>query len=144
MNASSRHGATAALALALLLHSAPGFACRCAGPLSPETAYGQADLVVLGETLSVDGDPYGKGGAEVCVAVDRAWKQATPTKVRIRTSTSCAFDFKAGEAYLLYLRRAEDGDHYVARACQGNEIAAEASVKLQWLDAQAEPASIGD
>lgn len=131
----------ALLALTLTIASAQSYACRCVNPPTPKAAYEQADLVLLGEATTVEGDPYAKGGAMVHVDITKAWKQAVPKAIKVSTSTSCAYDFKAGERYLLYLRKAEGRDCYIARACQGSARESDADAALQWLRDHARPSS---
>jgi len=109
-----------------------GFACRCAGSISPAAAYRQADIVVMGKVLAVTGD-INKEGATARISVSKAWKKPIPSEVVVSTTTTCAFDFQTGEEYLLYLREAADGNGYTSRKCVGNLPSCKAEKALDWL-----------
>lgn len=117
------------------------YACRCNHLISIENAYSQADIVLIGKVITLKGSPYIKGGAKAYIDVDKSWKKSTPISVKVLTSTTCAFDFKVGSQYLLYLYKVKDNDHYIARACQGNTLLSEAESDLQWLKKNADQAN---
>lgn len=137
----TRAAVSAALTVLFAVTSTVAVACRCAG-LTTSAAYQQADLVVLGAATQVDGDPFGRGGASVRFEVDQAWKHSATSTIKIVTATSCAIDFKAGEQFLLFLRYDTGNSHYVARACQGSELAANSAHQQEWLNVHATAARI--
>ncbi len=121
------------LFLFLAVYSVNGYTCRCAGNLTPKEAFENVDVVLLGTTTSISGDPYLKGGAEIYISVSKTWKNPTPDVIKVFSSTSCAFNFKYGEQYLLYLHKVKGSDYYVTTSCQGNSLVSEAGEYLSWL-----------
>ncbi len=119
----------------LLLSAAlqPALACRCVEPTSTAKAYRSADIVVQATVQSVDGVGDAPGGARARLRVGQAWKADVAAEVDVQTSTTCAFDFKAGQEYLLYLRREHAAAPLTTRICMGNLPAAQADRALQWL-----------
>ena len=112
---------------------AAGIACRCAGPISPSTAYQRAQAVVVGKVLDLKGD-RDKEGATARIAVSRAWKQRVDAEVEVFTSTTCAFDFQVGEEYLLYLYESPKTKGYTTKKCLGNQTVVQAGKSLAWLE----------
>lgn len=115
------------------------YACRCAGDLTLDEAYENVDVVLLGTATTISGSPFQKGGAEIKIDVTKVWKCSVPKEIKIFSSTSCAFNFKTGEQYLLYLNKDKAADYYVTSSCYGNVSISEAGGKLNWLKNNAEP-----
>ena len=123
----------AALFIFFIIYTTQSYACRCVGDLTPKEAYEKVDVILLGTAVTISGDPFQKGGAEINIDVAKVWKCSVPEEIKIFSSTSCAFDFKIGEQYLLYLTKVKGADYYVTNACQGNVLVSEADDKLNWL-----------
>jgi len=132
----------AAFFIFFISYSAQSYACRCAGDLTPKEAYDNVDIVLLGTTATISGDPFKKGGAEINIDVAKVWKCSVPKVIKIFSSTSCAFDFKIDEQYLLYLKKVKGKDYYVTDICQGNVSASKAGEKLNWLRGNADSGSV--
>ena len=108
-------------------------ACRCLEPASTADAYGRAHVVVRATVLSVDGVGDSPGGARAQLRVAEAWKADVASEIVVSTSTTCAFDFQAGNDYLLYLYPGAEPGEYSTRICVGNCLAANAEDALRWL-----------
>ena len=121
------------LALTVLLAATQAQACRCAGPHTPQSAYRMADVVVLAEVLAVEGNFEAQGGAIATLNASRAWKAGVPATLRVETRTTCAFDFRQGETYLVYLTRSDGRTSYATTICRGNLRSGEAGAALEWL-----------
>ncbi len=124
-------GAVGALILGAAMQ--PALACRCVEPASTATAYRRADVVVRARVQSVEGEGEAPGGALAHLLVDQAWKTDVPAAVDVKTSTTCAFDFKPGQDYLLYLLRDRQAGQLTTRICMGNLPASQADSALQWM-----------
>lgn len=109
-------------------------ACKCVPGMTPAKAFRGADAVVLGEVLSVEGDPWAQGGAVATLRTARSWKEGLSGTLQVETRTSCAFDFRPGETYLVYLSRSQGRAAFSTMACNGNEASREAGPALEWLD----------
>lgn len=129
--------------LLLLVLPASGLACRCLEDIAPASAYRQADVVVWGQARAVRGD-INKEGATASVRVFKAWKKPVRAEIDILTSTTCAFVFRTGEEYLLYLHVSPDGARYTTKRCLGNRTIAEAQKALDWLKRHGVPATVED
>ncbi len=130
----------AALALAVVGQSA--LACRCLEPASTADAYRSATVVVRAKVLSVEGVGDSPGGARASLRVEEAWKADVPGEVVVSTSTTCAFDFHAGNDYLLYLYPGSVSGELITRICVGNCLAADAEAALRWLRAHGQKAQV--
>lgn len=108
-------------------------ACRCIAPKTPEQAFARADAVVLGEVVDVDGNFEAEGGAIATLKVRNAWKADVPATLRVETRTTCAFDFRAGATYLVYLSRSGSRTAYTTTICDGNLPVGRAGTALDWL-----------
>jgi len=123
------------LACVLLLLALPSYAlaCRCPGQISPESAYQRADVVLCGKVLTVKGD-IDKEGATARIRVLKVWKKRVQSEVDVFTSTTCAFVFRTGEEYLLYLYETPEGKYYSTKKCIGNLPISKAKKALNWLE----------
>ena len=119
--------------LVLVAALQPALACRCLEPASTAKAYRSADIVVRAKVQSVDGVGDAPGGARAHLLVEQAWKADVAAEIDVKTSTTCAFDFQAGQDYLLYLSRDRQADQLTTRMCVGNQPAARADNALQWM-----------
>lgn len=122
-------------ALVLAVAAQQSLACRCLEPASTADAYGSATVVVRAIVLSVEGVGDSPGGARAQLRVEEAWKSAVPGDVVVSTATTCAFDFRAGNEYLLYLYPGPAAGELSTRICVGNCLAADAEEALRWLRA---------
>jgi len=132
MGSSLRRFASLLLFATVCMLARPSLACRCREQDSPAAAYNAAYAVAAGK-LSTLAPPAPNGNVEGTFQVDRVWKAAVPSSVRITTGTDCAFPFVAGESYLLFLIRNADGTFTTGR-CMGNRTLAGARAFLAWLD----------
>jgi hypothetical protein len=131
------------LALLVLVGVAQqAMACRCLEPESTADAYGRAQVVVRATVLSVDGVGDSPGGARARLRVEEAWKADVPGEIVVSTSTTCAFDFHAGNEYLLYLYPGPEAGELSTRICVGNCLVAEAGAALRWLSAHGRRAQL--
>jgi hypothetical protein len=128
--------------LVLVFVAEQALACRCLEPASTADAYGKAQVVVRATVLSVDGVGDSPGGARARLRVEEAWKADVPAEMVVSTSTTCAFDFHAGNEYLLYLYPGPAAGEWSTRICVGNCLAADAEGALRWLRAQGERARV--
>jgi hypothetical protein len=123
--------------LLLLLWLVPFYshACRC-GSISPSTAYHQADVVLWGKVLTVKGNINTEAGATARISVLKLWKRgvANANEVEVLTRTTCAYDFKIGEEYLLFLNKDSHTDQFTTGICNGNLPIANAKNALKWLN----------
>ena len=118
-------------------------ACRCAGPQTLQRAFKTAEVVVLSEVLAVEGNFEAEGGAVATLKASKAWKASVPATLRVETRTTCAFDFRKGESYLVYLTRSNGRAPYSTTICSGNLRARDADAALEWLGRRTKPASVG-
>lgn len=128
--------------LALAVGARQAIACRCLEPESTADAYGRAQVVVRATVLSVDGVGDSPGGARARLRVEEAWKADVPAEVVVSTSTTCAFDFHAGNEYLLYLYPGTEAGELTTRICVGNCLAANAEGALRWLRAHGDRSQV--
>ena len=125
----------------LLTLSMPSLACRCVEDVAPATAYRQASVVVQGQVQAVRGD-ITREGATAKIRVTKTWKKPVRAEIEISTSTTCAFEFRVDEEYLLYLQLSPDGARYVTKRCLGNQPIVEAQKALGWLQRHGVPATV--
>lgn len=90
-------------------------ACRCQEP-SVASALGRAEAAVLGRVTAVRA---GETRTVFSVDVSRSWKRALGSQVEVETGTTCALPAKAGQTYLLFLKRNPNGRLYTRR-CMGD------------------------
>jgi hypothetical protein len=115
----------------LLVMPSQVFACRCAGPMSPQTAYRRADTVVVARVMTVTPNPD-NNGTLATVRVSQAWKGEVPRELTVATDGTCAYRFASGQEDLLYLSRTSWGG-YGATRCNGTQPLAKARKALGWL-----------
>ena len=111
----------------------PILACRCLEPASTEQAYENAQAVILASVDSVDGVGDSLAGARARLSVKEAWKSDVVCNIEVSTSTTCAFDFRPGNEYLLYLYSDKVSGQWNTRICVGNTPADGAAAALEWL-----------
>jgi hypothetical protein len=117
------------------------FACRCAGPFTPQESYEHADAIVLAEVTAVSGDIDAEGGAIVTLQAERSWKHKVPAMLKVETRSTCAYDFKTGERYLVYLSRSGARVDYSTTMCAGNLPYSQSASSIRWLQTQGTPTS---
>lgn len=110
------------------------YACRCLDLASTASAYQQADVVLLGRVSDVNGDINKDGGVIAKINVLKSWKQSVKMQVDISTKTTCAYDFKIGEEYLLFLRKNKQTNDLTTERCKGNLSNTKAKHALEWLE----------
>ena len=131
MNAWTRGGLGVLVVLAAALQ--PALACRCVEPASTAQAYRSADVVVRARVQAVEGVGDAPGGARARLVVEESWKADVAGDLEVATSTTCAFDFQAGQHYLLFLFRDRQADRLTTRICAGNQPVPQAASALQWM-----------
>jgi len=136
-------GLLGSAALVLVIVSTEAKACRCAGPHTPQTAYNTADGVAVADVVEVEGNFEAPGGALATVQVSKAWKAKLPPRFKVETRTTCAYDLRAGQTYLLYVTRSTGRAPYATTICRGNLLMRDASRALEWLDRHATPSRVG-
>ena len=107
------------LILALLLCPTTSLACGCF-QLDPNQTIAQAlkearksaDAIFSGKVVEVVREPRGSAGYNVVrFEVEESWKGVNADGVSLASPlTSCAFPFKAGERYLVYAYRSNQGE----------------------------------
>jgi hypothetical protein len=138
----AKHFGRVLVLLVLAFVAEQALACRCLEPASTADAYGRAHAVVRATVLTVDGVGDSPGGARARLRVDEAWKADIAGEVVVSTSTTCAFDFHAGNEYLLYLYPGPTAGEWSTRICVGNCLSADAEVALRWLRAHGDRAQV--
>lgn len=130
--------ATGAVSLSM---SDAALACRCAGRATLQQSYGRADAVVIADVTAVSGDIDAEGGAIATLNTGKAWKSKVPPTLKVESRSTCAFDFKAGERYLVYLSRSGVRAAYSTTICAGNLHYAQSGAAVKWLQAHGTPTS---
>jgi hypothetical protein len=131
-----------AIFMGVMVASGVAQACRCIAPKTPEEAFARADAVVLAEVLEIDGKFNAEGGAIATLRAAKAWKSGVPATLKVETRTTCAFDFRKGETYLVYLSRSGHRAQFATTICDGNLPVSKAGAALQWLGKN-KPSAIG-
>lgn len=117
------------LLFSLLLMAAPCDAaafCRCV-LITPEEAMERADAAFTGTVVSVRSLPPGQpgapaGGQEVRMRVHAAWKGVdAPVVMLVAGMTSCDFNYRPGDRYVIYGRAGTDGV-FRASYCGGSRL----------------------
>jgi hypothetical protein len=108
-------------------------ACRCNLPQTPAAAAERADLAVRAIVRGVAGRFDAEGGAKVTLEVKEAWKANAAAKIVVGTRSTCAYDFRTGQEYLVFLRRSARGAGYETSICDANLGGADAAAWLDWL-----------
>ena len=98
--------------------------------------------MVLAEVLEIDGKFNAEGGAIATLRAAKAWKSGVPATLKVETRTTCAFDFRKGETYLVYLSRSGHRAQFATTICDGNLPVSKAGAALQWLGKN-KPSAIG-
>ncbi len=129
------------LLLSLLLAAAPCGAafCRCI-PITPEEAAARADAVFTATVVHVQVLPPREPGRPALghrarMRVHAAWKGVRAPEVVIESGmTSCAFDFRAGDHYLIY-GRVDSAGVLHASQCSGSGRTEPGTVNVAGLGA---------
>lgn len=121
--------------LLIFLFATNVWACRCVNQIPISTFYAEADLVVLGKVVEIEGDFYGPSGGTAAIQVFGAWKMSVDRQpLLVHTDTSCAFHFEIEEEYLLFLHHDHTGiGKFETHMCLGNLRVIEAEKQLEWL-----------
>lgn len=127
---------------AILLNVSSSYACRCKDPVNTGAAYNKADLVIQGTVQKLTGSIKTPEGSVAEIAVDNAWKGKTSGLIKVVNQRSCAYDFKSGKSYLVYLHRVPNQKIYLTYICSGNQVLSKANKSLKWLQANGKPANI--
>ena len=99
--------------------ASPAYACKCAAPPNPETAYESAVTVFQGTVVSMEGvTPHGATTDDpesLDVLVEfrstTVWKGPAPENISVTTprqEASCGVTFLTGEVYVVYADSAPD------------------------------------
>ena len=120
----------------------PALACRCAADLSPTAAYQRAEAVVIGEVSAVKADSE-PGSSTATITISHAWKKAVSREIRVHTSTTCAYAFREGQQFVLYLYPSRSAGYYTSH-CVGNATLAEGGKKIAWLKRNGAVSSVKD
>lgn len=105
-------------------------ACRCIEP-GPAESYGRAAAVVRANVIKVVAAPEGPGSTAI-LKVSQAWKSEVPEELAVTTVTTCAFDWRQGKGYFLFLVRDGTGFFSTGR-CLGNQPVDSAAELVKWL-----------
>ena len=81
-------------------------------------------------------------GSTAVLRPSRAWKQNVEAELEVHTATTCAFDFKPDQDYLLYLHRSANTGRLSTHACMGNREAPQAQPSMDWLQRYGRTAEI--
>lgn len=113
------------LVLWLMLAGTPECAnpalCSCA-IRSPQVSHARAEAVFEGVVTRV-GEMSGELGQPVTLRVTRAWKGADADTLVVYDMHPCGVYFRAGEGYLVYGMRAEDGRLYTTFCARSRPLA---------------------
>lgn len=134
--------AIATIISAILLNVSSSYACRCKDPANTGIAYKKADLVIQGTVQKLTGSIKTPEGSVAEIAVDNAWKGKTSGLIKVVNQRSCAYDFKAGQSYLVFLHRVPNQKIYLTYTCSGNLAISKANKSLKWLKVHGKPVSI--
>jgi hypothetical protein len=130
----------------VLALGSPAHACKCALQ-SVDQAQAQADAIFEGRVTKIEDVP-GAAGADadkrVTFALVRVWKdlerEETVALITRSSSASCGYAFEAGQSYLVYASRSEQG--LSAGACSRTRAMADASEDLAVLGGGITPVKI--
>jgi len=114
----------------LLLTETTVLACRC-NPPDVARAWKDASLVVRVKVDDVIILPSGEGSSAI-VTVAASWKKDSPKRLVVSSFTNCAFNWKAGKEYVLFLRKESNG-LYSSDRCMGNRPGNDLDA-IKWLD----------
>ena len=114
----------------LALWPANADACSCAGAGTPCAAVGQADMVFVGQVVSIEPSAF---GPQVDLAVIEPFRGVQGWQVRINVGPgNCAYPFTAGESYLVYTHRTPDGQMWTS-ICTRTRPLAKAADDIAYL-----------
>jgi hypothetical protein len=125
-------------------------ACTCISAPTPCEGYGWSSAVFAGTATSVRTMELPKEGQRSEIgynqlykfAVDQSYLGVEGTEIEILTgmgSSDCGYDFKIGERYLVYARRA--GDRLITSSCTRTKAFAQATEDLAFLGTLSSAAS---
>lgn len=114
-------------------------ACRCREP-AIATAYRRADAVVQALVVKVVPTPQPPGSTAI-LAVSKTWRRDLPDEIAVSTVTDCAYEWREGREYVLFLVRDSTGVLSTGR-CLGNRPVEDAGDMLTWLQGKGEPGEV--
>ena len=127
----------------MVLNPAIGWACRCKNPATTSAAYSKADIVVYGHVDSLTGDINTQSGSVAAITVSDAWKGEVPRQIKLNNQTTCAYDFKVGQYYLVFLNKTATKGELETTICSGNLSVGDVGSAKQWLNSKGMKAQIG-
>jgi hypothetical protein len=124
------------LVLLLLVAPAVAGACQCVTPLSIQTAYQRADLVVTGQAQQVAVLDAASQTTETTFQISASWKADAVSELVVVSGETCAEKFEQGKTWLVFLTKLDNG-RYATNRCVGNlplEPGAKGAERaLRWL-----------
>jgi len=133
-------------ALFFFLSAVTVSACTCGG-MKPCEAYAHADAVFTGVVTKTYIDTVPRqfpdtgisttpttGGRVAQLTIDRAFLGIEGKEVEIfGTATTCDYDFKEGQRYLVYAYRMPDGKNFYTHLCSGTSPVSQATEAIAYL-----------
>ena len=134
------------IALIFWLSAVTVSACSC-GAVKPCEAYAQADAVFTGVVTKTRIDTAPRqfpdtaisttpttGGRVAHLNIERAFLGIEGKEVEIfGTATTCDYDFKEGEHYLVYAYRMPDGKNFYTNLCSGTSPVSQATEAIAYV-----------
>jgi len=115
------------------------FACSCIGSPTPCSSYAAAKAVLIGSVRSVEAWTDGNDGEiaavrKVYVLVEKTFKGSVGAELVLRSyNTSCDFDFKQGQRWLLYAYYDDQKKIWRISSCDRSTLIEEAADDLAFL-----------
>jgi hypothetical protein len=115
------------------------FACSCIGTPTPCSSYAAAKAVLVGSVRSVEAWTDGVDGEvaavrNVYVHVEKTFKGSVGAELPLRSyNTSCDFDFKQGQRWLLYAYYDDQKKIWRISSCDRSTLIEEAADDLAFL-----------
>jgi 5-hydroxyisourate hydrolase-like protein (transthyretin family) len=136
-----RHLIAASVLLILTVNADPASACSCALSGPPCQNYFQVDAVFIGTVRTITEveappDPMPFRRRLVTFTVERALRGLEGTSAGVTTGMGggdCGYAFRAGERYLVYAYKAQDGQLHTG-ICSRTRPIAEAADDLRFID----------
>lgn len=102
-------------------------ACSCAGPITAQESYDNADIVFTGTVMSVSdpnqvNQPFRKESyGNAIFQVKNTYKGNLDSEITLQTSlTSCDFFFEEEDEYLIFAKKSEETGMYYTWLCDGS------------------------
>jgi len=119
-----------AASLGCLVMSGPALACRCNEP-SAADAVASSAMAIFGKVATIR--KVGPNAFDYEVIAERAWGQARPGTVVVRSQGMCQYEMEKDAKYLLFLRRTSPGILQTS-VCMGNQPEAEMAATVSLLE----------